>query len=884
MLDSFTRTPDRHRPLTVLLCALLLYFVALHAWPRAESRALAHPYRQTASGLLITEVYYDTPGPDEQEEWIELTNLSDVHISLEGYGLGDEEEAGGGEGMVRFPPGASVGPGEVIVVAQSAAGFQRLFGQPPAYEMIDSDPDVPDMAQDASWASGSVALNNSGDEVLLVDAQGAIIDAVSYGESTFAFAPAVTSVPRGYSIERAPANCDSDSAADWKPLSNPTPGEVVLDEVCVRASELLVNGEAPSIGVIQGQGDRSPLINETVSFRGIVTGIQEDRNARGVIFYTMFVQDSADRADGDPHTSDAIPVFLARRRPPARLGDEVFVRGRVTEFYGLTEIDYEGLQIQILSTGNELPKPVSLADRGDREALEALEGMRVSLPSAPVVGPTFRGCGFAVAPDADGTPPRVIRRSAAETPGFVIPVLYQSDVDCRSLPQVKVGDVIEGLSGPLTYHFDEYKIVLQSTEDLAVHVEPLPEPPPPPALAPGEFTVATFNLYDHFDPIDDTGTDAEPKPTVEDVRRKQEKLSNVIGEVLGCPTLLGIQEVENEALLLELADLLRQRCGFLYRISHRESADVRGIDVALLSHPQRVEISGVQLRQACGEPPLELPVDPAGLEAACAQGAPPLFSRPPLVVDLLLDRRPYTVYVNHFKSKREGEAETAPRRQAQASFLRALVDARLAEDARARLVVMGDFNDYPRSAPLATLVNGPASGDAVPLYDTMQAVPLEQRYTYIFSGVSQLLDTILLSPALAERVSLATIAHVNADYPAGLAADSESPFHASDHDVPLVVLQGADVLPTPTRVPPTETPATTPEIESPTSSAETETPAPPTREATSTVPPPATADPSDPSPAITGVTAESTPNRAHLLAIVLFSLVVLAIVGYVRLR
>ncbi|MFW6042252.1 MAG: lamin tail domain-containing protein [Chloroflexota bacterium] len=880
MLDNLKRAAGRRCPVVVLLCALLLYFLAPDAWPRADSSALAQPGLQTGSGLLITEIYYDTPGPDEQEEWIELANLADVEISLEGYGLGDEVEKGGAEGMLRFPPGASVGPGEVIVVAQSAAGFQRLFGQQPAYEMTAGDPDVPDMERDASWASGTVGLNNSGDDVLLIDAQGVIIDAVSYGESTFAFAPAVADVPRGYSIERAPANCDNDSAADWKPLSSPTPGQVVLDEVCVRASELLVDGEAPSIGVIQGQGDRSPLINQMVTFRGIVTGMQEDRNARGVIFYTMFVQDRADMADDDPRTSDAIPVFLARRRPPARPGDEVLVRGRVTEFYGLTEIDYEGLQIQILSTGNELPEPVSLADIGDRDALEALEGMRVSLPSAPVVGPTFSGCGFAVAPDA-GTPPRVIRQSAAEMPDFVLPILYKSDVDCRSLPQVKVGDVVDGLGGPLTYHFDEYKIVLQSTEDLTVHAEALPELPPPPALAPGEFTVATFNLHDYFDPIDDTGTGAEPKPTVEEVWRKQQKLSNVIDDVLGCPALLGIQEVEKEALLLDLADLLRPRCGFLYRVSHRESADARGIDVALLSHPQRVEVSEVRLRQACAEPPLESPVDPAGVEAACGQGAPPLFSRPPLVVELLLDRRPYTIYVNHFKSKREGEAETAPRRQAQASFLRALVDARLAEDARARLIVMGDFNDYPRSAPLATLANGPASGDAIPLYDAMQDVPLEQRYTYIFSGVSQLLDTILLSPALAKRVSLATIAHVNADYPAGMAADSESPFHASDHDVPLVVLQGADVTPTPTHIPPTETPATTPESESPTSSAGTETPEPPTREPTFTVPPPATADPS---PAITEVTAESTPNRAHLLAIVLSSLVVLAIVGYVRLR
>ncbi|HSM55443.1 MAG TPA: lamin tail domain-containing protein [Candidatus Sulfomarinibacteraceae bacterium] len=872
-----------HRRVPTLLIALLFCFLAADDLLDNGSAALAQPDRQTASGLLITEVYYDTPGPDEDEEWIELANVGELEISLAGYGLGDEEQAGGGEGMVRFPPGASIGPGEVIVVAQTATGFQRLFGQRPDYEISDSDPDVPDMEKDAMWATGSLGLNNSGDEVLLIDAQDALVDAVSYGDSTFFFTPAVGSVPRGHSIERAPANCDSDSAADWKPASSPTPGQVLLAESCLRAPDLLVNGEAPSIGVIQGRGDRSPLVNELVTFRGIVTGVQEDRNARGVIFYTMFVQDSPEMADGDPNTSDAIPVFLARRRPPAQPGDEVLVTGRVIEFYGLTEIDYRELQVQILSTGNELPVPVSLVGKNDSEALEALEGMRVSLPPAPVVGPTFTGCGFAVAPDA-GPTPRVIRQSAGEDSGFVVPILYQSDVDCRGLPQVKVGDVVEGLSGPLTYHFDEYKIVLQSIRDVTVHAAPLPELPSPPALAPGEFSVATFNLYDYFDPIDDTGTDAEPKPSIEEVQRKQRKLSKVIGDVLGCPTLLGVQEVENEALLLQLADLLHAHCGFRYEVSHRESADARGIDVALLSQPQRVVVHEAQLRQACAELPVELPVHATQAEAACGQGGPPLFSRPPLVVDLMLDQRPYTIYVNHFKSKREGEAETAPRRQAQAAFVRALVDEQLAQDTGVRLIVMGDFNDYPRSAPLDTLINGYTPGSAIPLHDAMLGVPLEQRYTYIFSGVSQLLDTILLSPALAERVSLATIAHVNADYPVGMATDGESPFHASDHDAPLVVLQGADVAPSPTPVTATETPAARPETQTPVPSvsvAETTTPEAPTPQSAPTEAPQAEVVPS---PAITNVTAESGPSRGHLLGILLiFSFIVLMVaVGYVR--
>src|SRR5690606_12636670 len=98
-------------------------------------------------------------------------------------------------------------------------------------------------------------------------------------------------------------------------------------------------------------GVRTPLINQIVSFRGIVTGSYEDRNTQGITFYTLFVQAAEEVADGDPATSDAVPVFLGRTRPRFKIGDEVLVTGQVTEFFGMTEISDKDLQIQRLSAG-----------------------------------------------------------------------------------------------------------------------------------------------------------------------------------------------------------------------------------------------------------------------------------------------------------------------------------------------------------------------------------------------------------------------------------------------------------------------------------------------------------------------------------------------------
>ena len=194
---------------------------------------LIHPAQaQTTPTLLITEVYYDTPGEDSEEEWIEIANVGTAVLPLSDIKIGDEERFGEGEGMKRFPDEAVIEPGQVIVIAQTAVGFHSHFGFNPDYEMSDSDPGVPDMRRYLLWATGDVALANDGDEVLLLDERNVILDSLNYGDSTRFFNPAIADVFAGVSIERIPANCDSDSAADWQPQDTPTPGQITLEGEC----------------------------------------------------------------------------------------------------------------------------------------------------------------------------------------------------------------------------------------------------------------------------------------------------------------------------------------------------------------------------------------------------------------------------------------------------------------------------------------------------------------------------------------------------------------------------------------------------------------------------------------------------------------------------
>lgn len=561
------------------------------------------------------------------------------------------------------------------------------------------------------------------------------------------------------------------------------------------------------IGAIQGAGGESPYLNRFVSFRGVVVGRYEDRNTRGDVYYTLFVQDAPGAADGDPATSDGIAVFLGREpRRDIALGDRVRVGGKVTEFFGLTEIDDRGLTVTVEGNG-PLPTAVSLDPPAEVDAaatyFEALEGMRVAYGDSVVVaGPTHEGCGFAVIAEVHVAGLPVLRRADDDPTGQVVPVLYPSDLDCGDIPQVKTGDRLTGMAGALTYNFDQFKIVFDSADQLSIEPAASPSPPTLPALVPEQIAVASINAEDYFDTARDTNEEGEPVLTAMELSARRGKYVTLIAEVLRCPTVIGFQEIEHEALLLDLSSALEAPCGFAYQVTHRESPDARGIDNALFSDSRRVSVGEVVLRQTCSPVPTEV----RDASAGCPAGEQPLFGRPPLQVEATIDGLPYTFWINHFKSKRGGETETGLERIQQAVYLNALAAERLMADPRARLIALGDFNDTDLSPALALLTDAAQGGR---YHNALLAVPAASRYTYNFGGVSELIDTILVSPALVGEIGLATIVHTNTDYPSGWrldATDARRPFRASDHDVPLLILGQWPATPTPA---PTPTPRPT---------------------------------------------------------------------------
>lgn len=179
--------------------------------------------------LLVSEVLYDPVGTEPDAEFVEVYNAGGAAVDLSFYKIGDEETLGGNtEGMLIFPLGANIEPGQVVVVANMATIFQSTYGFNPDYEMVDTHPSIPDLAKYIDWASGDVNLHNDGDQVIILDSNNYIADAMSWGTSNWAFEPSATDVAEGHSLVRVPADQDTDTAGDWYDQEIPNPGQVEM--------------------------------------------------------------------------------------------------------------------------------------------------------------------------------------------------------------------------------------------------------------------------------------------------------------------------------------------------------------------------------------------------------------------------------------------------------------------------------------------------------------------------------------------------------------------------------------------------------------------------------------------------------------------------------
>jgi predicted extracellular nuclease len=781
--------------------------------------ALAMPAAAASSGVVVNEVYGGggNSGATLTNDFIELANAGSGAAALDGWSVQYISASPGATTTWQVTPlTGSVSGGGLYLIGE-AAGTGGTTGLP------------------ATQATGSINLSGTSGTVALVDnstaltcktaadcaADSDVVDLVGYGTAVIhegsADAPGLSNTT---SAQRTTTTDTDQNGTDFAAAA-PTPGAPNST-----SGGGTGGGGTPgplAIHDIQGTGFLSPQAGNTVTnVPGIVTGVRATGSSKG-----YWIQDP--NPDSNPATSEGIFVFTSSA-PAVTTGDSVLVTGKVQEFYPLasgdtvattsnlsiTEIDQTG--VSVVSSGNALPAPIVLTpttvpdtyapDLGGgniestpiqpaRSALdyyESIEGMRVEVDNARVVGPSdsFGEQYITTKPTQDvdyrgGT----LLTAENATPSGRLEVVPADG----SNPEVNVGDVFTGATvGPIDYsQFGGYFIA-------ATTLGPVQDNHLAPVVATGpakkQLSIATYNV-ENLAPSDPAS--------------KFTALAQGIVTNLAAPDIIAVEEVQDndgatddgvvaaDQTISKLTAAVIAAGGPHYDsreidpVNDQDGGEPGGnIRVVFLYNPAVVTFddigaatvnrstTGTQVVKKKGEPTLTLSpgrIDPTNSVWNA--------SRKPLVGQFTFNGKDVFVIANHFDAKLGDQSQdgrfqfpaqsSAVQRAGQALAEHNFVNQILAIDKQADVVVVGDLNDYQFSPALSVLKTGTADGSGKSiLTDLITTLPANQQYTYDFDGVSEVLDHILTSKGIGKFDY--QVVHIN----------SEFANQTSDHDPQVV--------------------------------------------------------------------------------------------------
>jgi len=578
-----------------------------------------------------------------------------------------------------------------------------------------------------------------------------------------------------------------------------------------------------TIAQIQGRDHVSPLLGTDVAVSGIVTATRSNG---------FYLQDPI--GDGDDATSEGIFVFT-RTAPTVAIGDGVAVGGTVAEFIpggpetgNLSTTQISASSVLVISSGNPLPDPVILGQNGrpvpneviDDDGLtsfdpatdaidyyESVEGMRVAVEDAVAVGGTSRFGEIPVV--GDGGEESDNRTEAGglfiEEGDFNPERIHVDDAIVADPPEVNVGDRFEApIIGVMDYSFGNFKLL--NTASLP-GVAPSGNVPEISSLVAGDdqLTIATYNVL-NLDP-----SDGEPAGGDNQISR----LAAQIVDNLQAPDIVALQEIQDnngtvddgtvaaDQTYAALIAAIEAAGGPSYAFTQIDPLDNQdggapgsNIRVGYLYNPERVEF----VERGTPDATTAVELTDNGFDPNPGRVGPtnPVFSadggegtRKSLAAEFTFNGETIFVVDNHLKSKfgspplfgaeQPAIDNTAEQRDAQAEVIRDFAAELLAENPNAKLVVLGDFNEFDFRATQNII-------EEAGLTNLIDRVQQGDRYTFNFEGNSQVLDGLMVSPALANSAEV-DIVHVNTDFSAGDTA-------VSDHEPILARLDfGIDEIP-----------------------------------------------------------------------------------------
>jgi hypothetical protein len=599
------------------------------------------------------------------------------------------------------------------------------------------------------------------------------------------------------------------------------------------------------IHTLQGSGDASPLVGQTVTLEAIVVGDFQDgdgdtsRNLRG-----FYIQEEDGEVDGNGATSEGIFVFEnGNFIVDVQMGDLVQITGTVNEYFGETQIDTV-TNISVISTGNALPTAanITLPTTGStlsqagipQPDLEAFEGMLVSFPETLTITEMFNLDRFNEIKLAQGDRPiQFTQNNDPDVAGFAA---HRQEVGARTITyddglnqqnqlignldgfgptfttasNIRMGDTITGLSGVLSYQWagnsaSQATWRVRSTENGANTFTKVNDRQATPEDVGGSLKVTGFNVLNYFTTIDLSGVstaigqDPRGADTTEEFERQTNKLVTALLAIDA--DVLGLVELENDFLPGSAGNAIEYLVNELNTVAGAgtyawvnpgtQFVGDDAIAVGLIYKPGAVSLVG----------DVAILNTPAFLDP---NGTGQNRNRPAVAQSFqdLATGETFTAVVNHFKSKGADGAVGADLDQndgqgawndTRTKAAQALVDWLNTNPTGVNdsdYLLMGDYNAYAQEDPIQVLANAG-------YVDLGAQFSGGTATSYVFDGQVGTLDYAFASASLARQVTGATEWGINSDEADALdynldfgrdpaIADLNSPIRTSDHD-PIIV-------------------------------------------------------------------------------------------------
>lgn len=262
--------------------------------------------------------------------------------------------------------------------------------------------------------------------------------------------------------------------------------------------------------------------------------------------------------------------------------------------------------------------------------------------------------------------------------------------------------------------------------------------------------IGFYNLENLFDTLDDPNKwdeqflpDGEYHYTGEIYQEKLQHLSKVISE-LGTEmtpdgvSILGVAEIENRKVLEDLViqPSLKSRG---YEIMHHESPDRRGVDVGLIYNPKYFQVEGSKNLFVL------LPLRDDGDTS---------FTRDILWVWGQYDGEPMHIFVNHWPSRRGGQAASNHLREKAASVAQQVIDSILKANPDTKVLLMGDLNDDPTNSSVNKVLGANGNLNKIKrgdLYNPYYSFYKKGIGTLAWNDAWNLFDQIIISSSFLEK-------------------------------------------------------------------------------------------------------------------------------------